>query len=115
MSSFIRVCRRLPFLLFPALLAFVLGHAEGQQPPATMTLEEAIQLARRYNPDYRSQVNDQGVADWNYREQLANLVPTVNLNSGYQYQASGTPRIGLFSASELGLSRTPARLFSSYS
>jgi outer membrane protein TolC len=114
MSSLMRVCRRLPFVLAPALLAFALGHAEGQQAPATLTLDEAIQLARRYNPDFRSQVNDQGVADWNYREQLGNLLPSVNLSSGYQYQAEGTPRIGLFSASEFGLSRTPARLGSSY-
>lgn len=115
MSSFMRVCRRLPFIFLPALLAFALGRAHAQQPPATLTLEEAVQLSRRYNPDYRSQVNDQGVADWLYAESLGNLLPGVQVSSGYTYTAEGTPRIGLFSAEEFGISRTPASYFSSYS
>ncbi|HSL71859.1 MAG TPA: TolC family protein, partial [Longimicrobiales bacterium] len=77
-------------------------------------LGQAIELAARYNPDYRMQVNDQNVADWSVVESYFNLLPGVSVNSAFQYQAPGTPRIGLFSAEELGISRTPSYYYSTY-
>ena len=109
-----RAMRRLPLLLAPALLAFALGHAAAQNAPATLTLDEAIKLAQRYNPAFRIQSNDAGVADWQLVEQYANLLPTVNVNSSVGYQAPGTPNVGGLTAAELGISKTPALYRSSY-
>src|SRR5262245_59677477 len=109
-----RAMRRLPLLLAPGLLAFALGHAAAQNAPATLTLDEAIKLAQRYNPAFRMQSNDAGVADWQLAEQYANLLPTVSVNSSVGYQAPGTPNVGGLTAAELGISKTPALYRSSY-
>ena len=103
-----RALRRLPLLLGPALLAFALGHAQAQKAPATLTLEEAIRLAARYNPDFRVQANDQNVADWNVAEAYANLLPDFSVRSSLSYDAPGTPNVGGLTAAELGISKTPA-------
>ncbi|MGH8434813.1 MAG: TolC family protein [Pseudomonas sp.] len=104
-----RVRWRLPLLLAPALLALALGHARAQQAPATLSLEEAITLARRYNPDYRMRLNDQGVADWQVAEAYARLLPTGGIGSQYSYELEGTPRL-----SQLTLSRQPPSFYSGY-
>jgi outer membrane protein len=109
-----RALRRLPFLIAPALLAFALGHAQAQKAPATLTLEEAIRLAARYNPDFRVQANDQNVADWNVAEAYANLLPDFSVRSSLSYDAPGIPNVGGLQGAELGISRTPAVYRSSY-
>lgn len=85
------------------------------QGPVTMTLEEAISLARQNNPTYRQTANDESLADWNVREAYGNFLPSLSVNSSMSYTASGTPRFGIFSGAELGLSRSPAYYSSSYS
>jgi outer membrane protein len=87
----------------------------AQEAPVTMTLEEAISLARQNNPLYRQTANDESVADWNVREAYGSFLPSLSLNGGMSYSASGTPRIGIFSSAELGISRLPANYSSSYS
>jgi outer membrane protein len=88
--------------------------AAGQEAPATLTLEDAIALARRHNPEFRIQRNAQVTADWAAREAYGALLPAVSLSSGAQYQAAGTPTFGLFTAEDIGLIRTPAYYFSNY-
>jgi outer membrane protein len=100
-----------------ALAILVLGAGPGtaQEAPATLSLDEAVQLARRYSPSFRQQANDAGVADWNVRAAYGALLPSLTLRSGIDWQAGGTPRFGLFSGEDLGLSRSPDYLFSDYS
>jgi outer membrane protein len=114
--SWKRIRWRLPLLLAPAMLAAALGKANAQTAPATLSLEEAIELARRYNPDYRAQLNDQGVADWQVAEAFASLLPQGTLGSRFSYTLPGTPRIieGL-DANQFGISRQPPAFNSSYS
>jgi outer membrane protein len=96
-----------------ALILAVPAVAQTPQQPATLTLQQALDLARRNNPQYRQTVNDEADADWGAREAYASFLPNVNVNTGGQYQASGTPRLGNLSAADLGLSQSPAR-YSSY-
>lgn len=109
-----RVSRRLPILLVPALLAFVLGKATAQTP-ATLALDEAIRLAKGNNPAFRMQSNDVIVADWGVAESIANLLPSVSVGGGLRYQPAGKAQgFGAFTAEDLGLGETPPVYFSSY-
>lgn len=107
-----KIAVRLVFALSALLFT---TDARAQQAPATLSLEDAVQLARRYSPSYRQQVNDEAVADWNVRAAYGALLPSLTVSSGIDWQAGGMPRFGLFSGSDLGLSRTPDYLFSDYS
>lgn len=82
--------------------------------PATLTLDEAITLARQNNPVYRQTQNDESVADWQAREAYANFLPSVTASNTFGYTASGVQRIGNLSAAEFGLGRTPVYYSSSY-
>lgn len=115
-TNLTRVWRRLPILLVPALLAFAIGKAQGQQAPATLTLEQAIRLAKQNNPVYRMQANNAAVADWNVAESMAQLVPSFGVSTGFRYQPAGKPQvIGSFTAADLGISETPPYYSSDYS
>lgn len=81
-----------------AALAFLLAPAPGAmaQQAATLTLEEAIALARRNNPAYLQQANDVGAADWAVRDAYGALLPGASASTSYNYQAAGTSRVGSF-------------------
>lgn len=95
-------------------LAVVASDAAAQQPPATMSLDEAVILARRYNPSFRMQVNDEGVADWNVRSAYGAFLPSLTTSGALDWQGGGTPNLGLLNAEDFGLSKTPDYLVSSY-
>jgi outer membrane protein len=96
-----------------ALVLALTGSAAAQEA-ATLTLEEAIGLARRNNPDYLTQTNDMQVADWAVRDAYGSLLPGANLSTTYGYQAAGTPRFGNFTGNELGITTTTNYYSSSY-
>jgi outer membrane protein len=99
-----------------ALLLFsvVAADATAQQPPATLSLQEAVQLARRYSPAYQMQVNDEAVANWNVRSAYGSFLPSINVRSSLDWAAGGSPNIGLLSSEDFGLLRTPDYFFSGY-
>jgi outer membrane protein len=101
---------------FSFLLALTLSGAAAQQAgaPAQLSIEDAIALARRNNPDFQAQKNDAGLADWAVREAYGGLMPGASASAGFGYQAPGTPRFGIFSGSDFGLSNTPAYYSSDY-
>jgi outer membrane protein len=105
-----RAVRLLPVIVF----VFVGGLQAQQSRQATLTLEEAITLARRNNPDFLARKNDLAVADWGVREAYGGLLPGATASTGFQYQAAGTPRVGFFSGSDLGVTNTPAYYLSNY-
>lgn len=98
-----------------AALVWQAGSAAAQEPAPTMTLEDAIRLARQNNPTYRQVANDESLADWQVRQAYGNFLPTLSTSGTMSYSAPGTPRIGIFSSAELGISRLPANYSSSYS
>jgi outer membrane protein len=88
----------------------------GAAQPVTLTLEEAIRIARQRNPTYLAQRNDEAAAVWGVREAWSQLVlPQAGASLSLGYQAAGTPRFGIFTGSDLGLSETPEYYSSSYS
>jgi outer membrane protein len=104
---------RAGLLMVSALLLLPLAVA-AQQTPATLSMEDAIALARRYNPAYRMQVNDEAVADWQVRAAYGALLPSFSVSGGFDWQAGGVPNVGLLSGEDFGLTRSPDYLFSSY-
>jgi outer membrane protein len=107
--------RRLVALMPLLLTVLVTVPVDAQQAPPTMSLEDAVQLARRHSPGYRQQVNDEAVADWNVRAAYGALLPSLTVGGSMDWRGGGTPRFGQLSGEELGLSRTPDYLFSDYS
>jgi outer membrane protein len=87
------------------------GHA---QAGTTLTLEEAVGLAQRNNPDYLQQANDIATADWAVRDAYGSLLPTASASSTYAYTAAGSQRIGNFTGDELGLATSTDYHTSSY-
>lgn len=98
----------------PAFL-IVLAAAAGAQEPSALTLEEAIDLARKNNPNFLAQKNDAAVADWNVRQAYGQLLPGASASTSFQYQASGQTRFGIFTGADLGVATTPDYYSSSYS
>jgi outer membrane protein len=93
----------------------VAGSLEAQEPAATMTLEEAISLARRNNPTFRATANDESVSDWQAREAYSQFLPALSVSQRFAYTASGIPQaVGAFTAADLGLGRSPEQYTSSY-
>src|SRR5687767_11778303 len=103
MKRYIVVGRLIP-LLIP------LFAARGAFAQQALSLDEAIALARQNNPAFLQQRNDEGAADWAVREAYGQLLPGASVSTGFSYQAAGTPRFGNFTASDLGLSSSPAYL-----
>lgn len=84
-------------------------------PAPTLTLEEAIELALRNNPGHLAALNDEQSAEWGVREAYGAFLPTANVSSGFQYQASGSSRFGVFTAEDIGVGQTPGYYISDYS
>ena len=85
------------------------------QEAATLTLEEALALARRNNHDYLTQQNDAGVADWAVRAAYGALLPSASASTSLGWQGAGTPRFGIFTGDDVGIGRTTSYYSSSYS
>jgi outer membrane protein len=113
-------------LVTPALRAFVTRAAslvalalllpaalEARQTP-TLTLEEALDLARRNNPDYLAARNDAGPADWAVREAYGQLMPGANASGGLSWQNAGNQRFGIFTGEDLGIQSSTSYYSSSY-
>ncbi len=58
-------------------------------PPAALTLDEAITLARRNNPSFLSQENNRRTADAAVRSARGNFLPSADASFGTRYQQGG--------------------------
>lgn len=109
---------RLPFFCRCALLSMLAlalaAPAGAQEAPAELSLEEALILARRHNPNFQTFRNDVGAADWRVREAYSAFLPTANLNGGMRYQDEGELFFGSFTGADVGVSKTPPFYFSDY-
>lgn len=100
--------------LVPAFSLALVAAVNGQQARTTLTLEEAIDLARKNNPQFLARRNDADVADWEVRQAYGQLLPSASASTNFSYQAAGQARFGIFTASDLGVSSTPEYYSSSY-
>ena len=94
-------------------LAVAVG-AAGQEP-ATLTLEEAIELARTNSPDFLATANDESPAAWAVREAYGGFLPRASVSGGVRYEEGGSPLFGSFTAEDIGFSEAPPFYWSSYS
>lgn len=76
------------FALPLAALA-LFAQASQAQVPSTLTLDEAIQLARRNNPTFLQTVNARRAADAQVRTSYGNLLPGIDAQLSGRYQQSG--------------------------
>src|SRR5690606_7855254 len=89
--------RRLSTLAVLALIMAPAPEVSAQEiQSSTLTLDEAIALARRNNPDFLQQANDVAAADWAVRAAYGSLLPGASASTSYSYQAAGTQRVGNF-------------------
>jgi outer membrane protein len=102
-------------LIGSAALAIVLAlpQAALAQSSPTLTLDEAITLARRNNPDFLQLANDVSAADWAVRDAYGTLLPGVSASTSYSYQAAGTQRVGNFG--DIGVTNSTDYYSSNYS
>jgi outer membrane protein len=88
--------------------------AEAQQAPRALSLTDALTLAWEHNPEYLSQLNDRGVADWGVRAAYGAFLPSATVGGGLSYQGGGQARIGGFTSGDIGLGDPPSYYYSSY-
>ncbi|MGH7531212.1 MAG: TolC family protein [Gemmatimonadales bacterium] len=70
--------------------AIVAAQAPPAQVPTTLSLADAIAVARDHNPAYRQALNDRGPAAWGVRNAYSSLfIPTVTAAGGMSYTGPG--------------------------
>lgn len=87
------------FALPLAALALVAQTIQAQAPaqaPASLTLDEAVSLARRNNPLFQQTINARRSADARVRTAYASLLPSVDANLSGRYQKTGQQFISGF-------------------
>lgn len=84
--------------------------AAQDAPPDSLSLEQAVQLARENNPAYLKQTNDVGVARSQVRAAVGGLLPSANISNGYGYTAGGVRR-----AESVVLAQQPSYYSADYS
>ena len=77
-----------------AVTGFGATATSAQVRPDRLTLDEAIELARRNNPTFLSTENDRGVAAWGERAAYGAFLPTVSASASAGWTAAGAQRIG---------------------
>jgi len=88
------------FVLPTVLLGIWAGGAAAQRPvlpsvPQSLTLDEAVDLALRYNRTYRQIANDRSAARWGVRNAYSQLfLPSVFTSLGFNYRGSGSQEFG---------------------
>ena len=79
------------YLLLSVGLVVCPALAVSQQPvPATLSLADAIALARQHNPAYRQTIHDRSPAAWGVRNAWSSVwLPTVTASGGVAYAGPG--------------------------
>lgn len=81
------------FLLLCTLVSPLGAQDEG---PVTLSLDDALRMARENNPNFRAQRNDRGAAAWQVREAYAAFLPTFSTSLGGRWTDAGTVNYGNF-------------------
>ncbi len=98
-----------------ALLGLLAASPMTAQPvPASLTLEQAIEIARGNNPTYLQSRNDQVQADWDVREAYGQWLPSASANSSLTWQGAGEQQFGTLTLGDLGFADLPSYYLSSY-
>ena len=109
--------RRIAGPVLRSLLGLLLlgGSVAGQAVPSSLSLAEALELARLNNPGYLAAQNDIAVADWDVRSAYGAWIPSANVSGNLGWQGQGEAVLaGPLSGSQFGLSDLPDYYSSSY-
>jgi outer membrane protein len=82
----------LTLALAPAALS-----AQAAPVGGTLTLQQAMEVARQNNPDFLQTANDVRQAHAGVRQARMDLLPTASANTSFGYTAAGTQRVGVVS------------------
>jgi outer membrane protein len=85
-----------------------------QTVPASLSLDEALEIARSNNPVYLQAANDRDLADWDVRQAYGQLLPSASANSSVTWQGSGEQQFGTLTLGDLGFGNLPSYYLSSY-
>lgn len=83
--------------------------------PATLTLAEAHEIARRNNPVYLQVRNDRALAEWDLRTAWGQLLPSASASSSVGWRGTGDQQFGSITLGDLGFGSQPSTYSSSYS
>ena len=83
--------------------------------PVTLTLEQAIDIARRNNPSLQAIRNDESLADWEVKAAYGALFPSATTSAAVNWQGAGEQTFGSLTAEQLGFANQPSFVFSRYS
>jgi outer membrane protein len=79
-----------PLLLSVGVVVCPILAASQQPVPATLSLADAISLARQHNPAYRQVIHDRSPAAWGVRNAWSSLwLPTLTASGGVGYAGPG--------------------------
>jgi outer membrane protein len=90
---------RTPLRVLTACVATARAQTAGAPVPSSLTIEQAVALARRNNPDYLATRNNARNAAAELRSAYGGLLPQVNASMTGQYQQGGQQ---IFSGVSLG-------------
>lgn len=76
-------------LALPLLAVALFAHQAAAQASATLTLDEAVQLARRNNPIFQATVNTRRAADLGVKAAYANLLPSLSASASGRFTEGG--------------------------
>jgi outer membrane protein len=89
------------------LISLSLGNPLGaQEIQGTLTLDDAVRLAKKNSPAFLQTANDEDPAAWAYKESLGTFLPALSANISGQYLAPGIPSSGIFTGSDFGIGST---------
>lgn len=109
--------RRMNVIFLHAVLALTTAATAGAQdaPPRSLTIDEAVRIARANNPGFQATRNDVQVDDWNVKSAYGSLyTPSVSVNGGISWRGSGDVQLGTLTSEQLGFANQPSFLFSDY-
>jgi outer membrane protein len=88
--------------------------AQDEVPP-TLSLEQAVEIARTGNPGFLQTRNDADLADWEVRQAWGQLMPSASASGGVSWQGSGETQLGgNITLGDLGITNQPSYYGSSY-
>jgi outer membrane protein len=101
-----------------AILLLMLGGFGGlgaqEVIPSSLSLDDAVRLARRNRPLLQADLNNVEVAEWNIKAAYGALIPSASASSSVSWQGSGEQQVGSVTLSDLGFGDQPSYYFSSY-
>ena len=73
----------------------------------SLSLAEALEIARENNTSFLQSRNDESLSDWDVRQAYAALLPSASVGSGVSWQGPGEQQFGSLTLGDLGFGTNP--------